>query len=332
MMNYETFKGIVENEFLASLGPDFADLKLEVRPITKVNVTLDALNIVSPGSPTQIVPTIYINDMYEKYKQTGDLTSIIGETAKVLKSAMEEGERLLEKIDLDNAQDNIIFQIINREQNKELLSTTPYRNFEDLAIIYRLVIEINEDGIASCIIHDNMAEHLGLSEEDLFRAAVINTKEKFPPVVMTMEQVMRDIFEKDGMPEEVIEMMIPALPEDQQMYVITNERGVNGAISMIYEEELFKLSEKVGDDLYILPSSVHEVIAVSASMGEPEELAEMVRAINMDQVAMDERLSNQVYKYDRNTRTLKQVTDTPNKSLTESVAEQSLIYDKQTKR
>jgi hypothetical protein len=38
---------------------------------------------------------------------------------------------------------------------------------------------------------------------------------------------------------------------------------------------LSELSKKVGTDLYILPSSVHEVIAVSTDMGTPETLSEM---------------------------------------------------------
>ena len=44
-------------------------------------------------------------------------------------------------------------------------------------------------------------------------------------------------------------------------------------------------------DLYILPSSVHEVIAVSSDMGSPEMLAQMVVEVNMQEVSLDERLS-----------------------------------------
>ena len=66
---------------------------------------------------------------------------------------------------------------------------------------------------------------------------------------------------------------------------------------------------------YILPSSTHEVIAISSNFGEPEELAEMVYEINMDQVDINDRLSNQVYHYDKDLRTLRLATDTINKSL-----------------
>lgn len=45
----------------------------------------------------------------------------------------------------------------------------------------------------------------------------------------------------------------------------------------------------------------------------PDDPAEMVAAINMDQVSIDERISNQVYHYDKNLRTIRLTTDTPNK-------------------
>ena len=62
-------------------------------------------------------------------------------------------------------------------------------------------------------------------------------------------------------------------------------------------------------------------------MQTPEELAEMVYTINMGQVSLEDRLSNQVYHYDRNARTLTLATDTPNKRLDGEVAEPQLIYE-----
>ena len=88
-----------------------------------------------------------------------------------------------------------------------------------------------------------------------------------------------------------------------------------------------KLSSQLESDLYILPSSVHECIAVSTNVGDPYELAEMVSEINMGQVALEDRLSNQVYHYDKDARRLTLATDTPNKRLDGMVAEAQLIYD-----
>ena len=110
------------------------------------------------------------------------------------------------------------------------------------------------------------------------------------------------------------------------MWIIGNERGINGAASMLYEDKLQKLANDMESDLYILPSSIHEVIAVSANMGEPEELAKLVEEINMSQVALEERLSNQVYHYDKDLRKISLATDTPNKRLDGRMEEPPLIY------
>ena len=101
---------------------------------------------------------------------------------------------------------------------------------------------------------------------------------------------------------------------------------------MLYENELHTLAEHLETDLYILPSSIHEVIAVSAELGDPNELAQMVAEINMDQVDLSERLSNQVYHYDKDLRKLSLATDTPNKRLDGIVSEPPMVYDTKQSR
>ncbi len=196
-----------------------------------------------------------------------------------------------------------------------MLKDVPSREFQDLSIIYRWVVKIDEQGIHSAMVTNSLAENFGLSEEQMFKLAEENTRRIMPPTVRSMDEVMREIFTSEGMPLEFVEMMESEMPKDRTMWVISNERGINGAVSMVYEDKLHELAESMETDLYILPSSTHEVIAVSTSMGDPNELAHMVVEVNMDQVALDERLSNQVYHYDKDLRKLSLATDTPNKRL-----------------
>ena len=101
------------------------------------------------------------------------------------------------------------------------------------------------------------------------------------------------------------------------MWVISNERKINGAVTMLYEDKLHSLAESMGTDLYILPSSIHEVIAVSTETGRPEELAQMVSETNRHEVRPGERLSNQVYHYSRNMRTITSVANTGHRVMDE---------------
>ena len=66
-------------------------------------------------------------------------------------------------------------------------------------------------------------------------------------------------------------------------------------------------------------------------IASPEMLAQMVVEVNMQEVSLDERLSNQVYHYDKDLRKLTLATDTPNKRLDGIVAEPPLVYDAKEK-
>jgi hypothetical protein len=72
MMNYEIFKEVVAEKFMDYMPTQYKDMKMEIRPVDKVNVTLDGLNLVGEGDIT-VTPIIYINDMYEHYQIIDDL-------------------------------------------------------------------------------------------------------------------------------------------------------------------------------------------------------------------------------------------------------------------
>ena len=68
--------------------------------------------------------------------------------------------------------------------------------------------------------------------------------------------------------------------------------------------------------MYVIPSSIHELIVFCADyIDQPEDIASFVTEINKGVVPINERLSNQVYRYDRNLRKVVLATDTPDKWL-----------------
>lgn len=330
MMTYEMFKEIVTEQFLSHMPAEFQDHKVVVEPVNKVNQTLDGLTLISPEqSDYKVSPTIYINHIYEDYLRNESLTEALKNAASHLVVAFRSMPKEQVKLTLEGAKENVVMMLVNTEQNKEMLQDIPHRDFKDLSIIYRYVVDVGKEGVASTLITNSLAKGIGMSEKQLYDAAILNTKRLFPPVVQSMSDVLKEALISGGMPESLAESMIGEMPPEMSMYVISNESKINGAVSMLYETELHALAEKMGDDLYILPSSIHEVIAVPASGGDPEELAQMVEDVNMGQVEIGERLSNQVYHYDKDLRTLTLATDNQNKRLDGivAVAEAPLIYD-----
>lgn len=302
MMNYESFKNEVEKTFKDYLPEHFQEMELEVIPVNKVNGIKDGLIMTGNFQEgKKVSPTLYINDMYEAYAQTGDFEKVILTAAERMVSSFEHISKTM-KIDLENAKDNIVFQVVNTAWNEEMLQEIPHREFLDLSIIYRLIISVDDEGVMSTIVYNNLAQELGMKEEELFGYAAKNTCRIFPPSIGRMYEFMKEGLIDSGMSQEEADMLSETMPENDMLYVITNTQKLNGACSILYENDIHELATKLGTDLYILPSSIHECIALSVDAVELRDVVGMVETANRTEVSADEQLSDHVYYYNKDTR------------------------------
>ena len=85
-----------------------------------------------------------------------------------------------------------------------------------------------------------------------------------------------------------------------EMYVLSNTERFYGASAILYPKILLQFARSIGQDFYILPSSVHEVLLLSKESGaRRSDLNRMIQDINASQVAEEEILSDHVYILDR---------------------------------
>lgn len=280
------------------------DVKIELCTLKKNN-GCNPTGIQFKKEGDALAPVIYINDIMHDI-DNGSMT--VEDAAKRIVRVYEQNiespyapdiEDIMDK--LKNT-DNIIFQLVNTKKNKEMLDEVPHREYLDLSIIYRSVFCSNENGgIVSMIIDNSLAKILGLSEEDFFRFAAENTRRLLPPVALRMNEMLREL----GMPE----CMVSEMDMDIPMYILTNKNKVNGAASMLYEDKLHEIAESLGTDLYIFPSSIHEVMIISADGIDPLVHSGMVSEINRTALMPEERLSNNVYLYDKDLRKVSLASD-----------------------
>ena len=97
--------------------------------------------------------------------------------------------------------------------------------------------------------------------------------------------------------------------ECPKLYVLTNNRGLQGACCMIYDNVLMRFSEEVGSDVIILPSSVHEVILVPRSDDfSCSELNDMIVSVNTTELKSEDVLSDHAYIYLRTDNTIRDMS------------------------
>ena len=301
MLNFQEFMDYVQMTLPEMLPEELKDAQVRINQVEKNNgLILHGITVTPKDS--NIAPNVYLDNYFKQYEEGKELTDIMNMVTHTVVANVKAPEKFgtiaQDFQNFDFVKDKIVMVAVNAERNAKLLSQVPHQNREDLALIYKVMLGSNEEGMASITIRNEHMNFWLVTTDEIHELAMANTKEILPISVMSMNEIMREMFAKDGMPEDIAQLMFEEMPANQQMYVISNKAKVNGAASMFYEDALSNLSEKLGTDLYILPSSVHEVIAVSTDMGTPESLSEMVREVNGTQVSAEEQLSDHVYRFD----------------------------------
>ena len=83
------------------------------------------------------------------------------------------------------------------------------------------------------------------------------------------------------------------------LYVLTNTQRVNGASCLLYNDLIKEFAKKEESNVYILPSSIHEVILVlEKEMDDIDRFKGMVESANATVVGRLDILSDGVYYYD----------------------------------
>ena len=82
------------------------------------------------------------------------------------------------------------------------------------------------------------------------------------------------------------------------MYILTNKERRYGAGTIFYPGIMEQAQKLLGDNFYILPSSIHECILIPEEGNyDQDRLSEMVAEINEQHVDAREVLSDQAYYY-----------------------------------
>ena len=296
--------------------------QITINSVRKNNgVVLTGVIIMEKGS--HIAPTIYLESFFEEYKKGNNLGEVIFEIAQVY-----EENRMDKCVDLDffheykTVQKKIAYKLINAEKNKELLKEIPYVPYLDLAIVFYCDCSSECFGSATILIKNSHMKMWGIGTERLYQDAAINTPKNNPFEIRTMDSVIKELFASDirkeleknhisfsekWIEEMTTQMLGAKMPAEGKtpMYVLTNTGKLHGAVCILYQQLLEDFARQVNDNLYILPSSVHEMIMIPASCaGKASELREMVEEINETQVEEEEVLSDSVYFFNRLTRKL----------------------------
>jgi hypothetical protein len=305
IMNYQNFCERIKETVGSLLGEDYNVRLVKTEKLNGLILT----SLVILKKEDNIAPNIYLEPYYSEFQINRKIELIADSIISLYHSANKRTELASIPItDYLTIKDQLFCKLINYAKNRSLLNGIPHIRYLDLAVIFCIMVKMDGEGLASFTVKNELMEQWGVTIDNLYEKAIENTPLLFIPSVQPMEDIIRGIISDHYPSGEYIGGMDEFLPElltqqdlsgkNTPMYVAGNKYGLGGAAYLLQKDELHRLSCKLNSNLYILPSSVHELIIIPYTDSiSKDNLLTMVQDVNATQVAPDEFLSDNVYLY-----------------------------------
>ena len=316
MLSYERFKEELVGRMEQEMGGGY---QVGIHSIRKANAGVqDAMSFFGGDAVSgSISPNIYLEPLYQEYKEGMGIQEIAEMASYMYRRGMESAQDAMESMpdisSYESCRGRLYFRLVGTERNRHLLGEVPHREVLDLSLIPYLLVKGTGEGASSIMVSSSMAGCWGIPAEDVMEQACANAPKILPVAVSTMQSVLKQVLGESADSPDGRQETIGNIGEPEEfsgifsdtgripgIFIMTNRKGLNGFATILYPGALKSAADMIGEDLYVMPSSVHEAVLVPAgSFAGASRLAGIVREVNASCVAEEEIVSDSVYFYDR---------------------------------
>lgn len=309
-MKYDSFKQELMVDLKRRYNTSGKKCKCKIKKLPTINRNEEGLYVNIDGSECVV---LNLNELYATYGSERMRMARIAEEVekRITEQIIRENtdgisKRVMEVMgDKEEFKKRVIYYAVNASVNESLLTLVPYRFFLDLMVIYRLVLDSDEQGVQSMVITNEQMKQMDMTEKELYELAEVNTPKILSKRICKMHE---NISETGGLELLSLEeqanraLGISGETKGSVPVKITCIPRVNASYNLIDIACIRLIAEKMDSDIYILPSSIQELMCVKVGGNiSLERLCAIVREANGKTwiVSDDSYLSDSIYIYER---------------------------------
>ncbi len=249
--------------------------------VVKNGVNLEGITI---RTERDVAPCFYLSDFVERFDNVEDIVEQMINLYESKKSVSFD-------ISLFSNREwilNNVYIAVQKSSSEPLIKKpTDYENIEQFLYIRGG----NDEENWSVKLNVGILANANISLEEAWDAGKNNTFAPGQTVIKSMVEVLSEMMGCNDFLD---------IGNEIPMYVITNPLKTKGAAQFLDKNALlnfFKSLTPLPSKIILIPSSVHEIIAVPTSDDEIDldSFASMIREVNESQVAPTEQLGNRAY-------------------------------------
>ena len=298
-MDYSTFK----NDFISGCRERLAahtrtdayeggDIFIEEKPVKKAQFG-ELTGLIFRKGDSTCAPTIYVEDFYRLHRDGYSAGTLSVSAVNSILPYIDSGPDISEDAFEDTA--NLRVRLLNRARNRDYLENVPHiDNNCGLA----LTAEIRS-GEFSAVVTDDLLDSMEMGKDELFEIALANSSVNDPPVLFDLSELLteghdscRNLLGGDSGSDLPGSDACSILPAPDTLYLLSNRSCFRGAAVLFYPGITEKIGRLLGGAFFVLPSSIHEVLILPVSEGDPQRLADIIGSANRTVVSDEDYLSD----------------------------------------
>ena len=307
MENINEFIEQAKEEIMMHLPENVAkEITIENNRVVKINDQI-MYGLTMRRNNEEKAPAIYMNDLFERYNGGESLKVLMEEAAQEYLGVISipAPEITTKDLSFECIKDDLTLKLVEIKRNHEYLSEVPYLKVGNgFAIVCDIKLADGNGGQLRTSVTRGLMEEMDYDKTELFSYAIENSQVKDPAV---MNSVMSQLLFGDEH-NLLNDTGVISGEEMDTMYVVSNRECLYGASVLYYPGVQERISEKFGENYYVIPSSVNEFLVIPESKApEVKDIASMVYETNHKILEPKEVLSDNIFYYDKETKRLETI-------------------------
>ena len=306
MMNYEMFVEELKNKISAAINIPIENIEFS-KDGDRFSPTGDRLLVkIAEHDDAYEICGIHTKELFREFLNGTSFDTILDSTVRDIRHL--QGQNSYEKTkkiwNYETVKDSLFIRLLNYDDNSKELSNAVYKRIGDIAQVLYMKVSECDGNIMSTKIFKSVVEKwkedgLTLSEGNILEEALRNTERMYPPRIYRWDQMLFN-------PEyEGEEFMSPgteeAISQDLIGNCLTTAKKTNGAVAIFYPGVAERFADVPDSDLYLVFTSVHEVMVHKADAVDAVDLSIILQDTLEEATPKEDFLTRKIYKYEKDT-------------------------------
>lgn len=169
--------------------------------VEKLNASYDALSVTPEGS--RIGVNANLSAICEAIDDGQSYSEVVARAADSIIAGIENTPEInVEDLtNYDEMKSKLAMEVVSADRNAEMLENVPHEQMEDMAVVYRLILDQDSEERSSVLVTNDLMEQFGITHEQLHDDAMVNAPEIRPSEIRGRSVVMTEMMGPGMIPE-----------------------------------------------------------------------------------------------------------------------------------